>query len=285
MQIPFCHRIRSIEEYKQFQHEHETELVAQRQFEASLFAGRREFTVQGYCVACAKVRPLTVDLNWGNGVTPNWRERLQCVCGLNNRIRASLHFLDSLLSETAETPVAIYATEQVTTLYGELVKRYPNTIGSEFLRDETPKGGTNPAGIRHEDVTDLTFADESFDAVVSFDVLEHVPDFRKALEEMARVLRPGGTLLASFPFDTSKAQTEIRAEIQPDGEIVHHLPPEYHGDPVDQSGCLCFQVFGWDILDELRRAGFSDTFTEYYWSMDHGYLGPNQLQIVATKST
>jgi len=52
---------------------------------------------------------------------------------------------------------------------------------------------------------------------------------------------------------------------------------------VDNSGCLCFQVFGWDILDELRQAGFVDTYTTFYWSVDKGYLGPNQLLITARR--
>ena len=70
--------------------------------------------------------------------------------------------------------------------------------------------------------------------------------------------------------------------VGPDGAVTHHLPPEYHGDPVDNAGCLCFQVFGWSVLDDLRAAGFAEAHTVFYWSPDCGYLGPNQLQIIAT---
>lgn len=42
---------------------------------------------------------------------------------------------------------------------------------------------------------ELPFADHSFDAVVAFNVLHHIPDWRSALSEVARTLRPGGTLL------------------------------------------------------------------------------------------
>jgi SAM-dependent methyltransferase len=48
------------------------------------------------------------------------------------------------------------------------------------------------------DATRLPFADGTFDAVVSFKVLAHVPAVRSALAEMARVLRPGGVLAAEF---------------------------------------------------------------------------------------
>lgn len=45
----------------------------------------------------------------------------------------------------------------------------------------------------------LPHADNSFDFIASFDVLEHVRDVGKTLAECARVLRPGGKILAVFP--------------------------------------------------------------------------------------
>ncbi|MBT8493136.1 MAG: class I SAM-dependent methyltransferase [Deltaproteobacteria bacterium] len=47
-------------------------------------------------------------------------------------------------------------------------------------------------------ITDLPFADESFDLVYSFKVLSHIEDIHLALHEMARVTRPGGIVLAEF---------------------------------------------------------------------------------------
>jgi len=46
--------------------------------------------------------------------------------------------------------------------------------------------------------TALPFEDHSFDVTCSFKVLAHVPDIRRALSEMVRVTRPGGTVLAEF---------------------------------------------------------------------------------------
>jgi SAM-dependent methyltransferase len=48
-------------------------------------------------------------------------------------------------------------------------------------------------------VTDLPFADATFDLVTCLDVVEHTPDDRRTLTELRRVTRPGGTLLLTVP--------------------------------------------------------------------------------------
>ncbi len=47
----------------------------------------------------------------------------------------------------------------------------------------------------------LPFESESFDLVLSFETLEHVEDEDAATAEIARVIRPGGTLLFSVPIE------------------------------------------------------------------------------------
>ena len=49
------------------------------------------------------------------------------------------------------------------------------------------------------DATRLPFADDQFDAVICSEVLEHLPDYRAALREIRRVLRPGGMFCATVP--------------------------------------------------------------------------------------
>ncbi len=52
--------------------------------------------------------------------------------------------------------------------------------------------------VHEGSATELPFEDASFDLVYSFKVLAHVPDIERALREMARVTKPGGTVLAEF---------------------------------------------------------------------------------------
>jgi SAM-dependent methyltransferase len=48
-------------------------------------------------------------------------------------------------------------------------------------------------------LTALPYADASFDVVVCTEVIEHIPDHERAVSELARVLSPGGMLIASVP--------------------------------------------------------------------------------------
>ena len=55
------------------------------------------------------------------------------------------------------------------------------------------------AAFLRADAESLPFSDASFDAVVATGVLEYVDDLEQALAEVARVLRPGGRAVLSFP--------------------------------------------------------------------------------------
>ncbi len=59
--------------------------------------------------------------------------------------------------------------------------------------------GDRCVGVVRGDATALPFAAATFDAVVTSEVLEHIPDDTGALAELHRVLRPGGVLAATVP--------------------------------------------------------------------------------------
>ncbi|MEM9258180.1 MAG: methyltransferase domain-containing protein [Bacteroidota bacterium] len=51
------------------------------------------------------------------------------------------------------------------------------------------------------DVYKLPFRSDSFDAVVSAEVIEHVPDVSGYLDSLLRVVKPGGRVIVSTPYD------------------------------------------------------------------------------------
>ncbi len=69
-------------------------------------------------------------------------------------------------------------------------------IGADFAFDRVRAA---PARLEIMDAHALTFADETFDFVFSFHALEHMTDPAKALSEMSRVLKRGGSFLVGTP--------------------------------------------------------------------------------------
>lgn len=230
----------------------------------------------GYCGLCARLVRFGVP-SLAQGREPNLREELVCEgCGLNARVRAGLQ----IMGETVGSGDArVYMTEQASTGFVWLQRHYRHAFGSEYAQDDATRrvlqqylhdlGGSGD--IRFEDVTRLGFADGSLDVIVSFDVLEHVPDYRQALREFARTLRRGGALVLTAPFISQSQQTVVRARVTADGEIEHLLPAEYHGDPLGEGGILCYYHFGWDLLDDLREAGFAQAEMTLGWAPAMGW--------------
>ena len=57
------------------------------------------------------------------------------------------------------------------------------------------------------DLCELPFQDNYYDLILCNHVLEHIPEDQKAMQEMYRVLKPGGTLIAQVPLEENRTQT------------------------------------------------------------------------------
>jgi SAM-dependent methyltransferase len=271
------HRLRSFEDYLSFKFR-AGQIIAREMAEvnAAIPPDLPRFTVPGFSYPAGRQVQFMVDYGFpGSPGNPSWRERAICpVTTFNNRMRGAIHIFD--LEAEPYPDSHIYLTEQVTAMYKYFKDIYPNTIGSEYMGDRIPLGGHNEQGIRNEDLTALSFDDESFDALVSLDVLEHIPNTLNALNECRRVLKPGGRALISAPFNQGEPKNILRATIE-NGVINHILEPEYHGDPLSKEGILSFHDFGWEILDQFKKCGFRDAYTVCYFSRAFGYLGDEQF--------
>lgn len=269
------HKINSLSQYNKFISSANNFDIENLSFENKI----KDNNLSGYCYVCDKSIDFIIDRN--NNLSPNWRETLTCPsCNLNNRLRASYHIFNEICKPS--TDCKIYITEQITLFYKLLKRNFPDTIGSEFL-DNNYEPGKYYNKIRHENLTKLSFPDEYFDFILSFDVLEHIPDFKKAIIQCYQKLKSKGYFLFSIPFIKNSQDNIIRACITKNNEIKHILPPEYHGDPVNRSGCLCFYHFGWEILEILKETGFKNSNALLYWSKFYGYLGGWQIIFIAEK--
>jgi SAM-dependent methyltransferase len=57
------------------------------------------------------------------------------------------------------------------------------------------------------DICDLPFEDNQYDVILCNHVLEHIPDDTKAMQELYRVLKPGGMAILQIPQELSRAVT------------------------------------------------------------------------------
>ena len=147
--------------------------------------------------------------------------------------------------------------------WGELAEWIARETGAEVVAvDLSPRmvelASERGIAATVADVQALPFADASFDVVVAAWMLYHVPDLDRALSEIARVLRPGGTFVASTNSrfhlhelrDLVGSGPSTLKFAREDGE--EHLGPHFSSiDRIDVDG----------VLDLPDRASVEDYVT------------------------
>lgn len=106
-------------------------------------------------------------------------------------------------------------------LGGESVGVEPFSEMAEYARSKTPG-----AEIVEAFAEDLPFADETFDTVLCCLVLLDVPDYSAAIQEFARILKPGGRVLVAnlHPIITNTLESWTRNS---DGKVVSYPVESY----------------------------------------------------------
>lgn len=85
----------------------------------------------------------------------------------------------------------------------------------------------NVRGIKKVvDITDISFEENTFDIIICIHVLEHIPDEKKALKELGRVLKPGGVAIIGVPIRNGMIKTLEKEEYN-----TPELRAKYYGQP------------------------------------------------------
>jgi ubiquinone/menaquinone biosynthesis C-methylase UbiE len=95
--------------------------------------------------------------------------------------------------------ISIYMEADVNSIGVDLSLPDLKTARSRFGDFEEIDNQNKSLALSSASALQLPFADSTFDKVICSEVLEHIPDYKTAIEEITRVLKPGGLFCASVP--------------------------------------------------------------------------------------
>lgn len=234
------------------------------------------FSIRGRCPICEESTSF-------NAWSTHLRDTFLCgSCGTIPRERAIMVAIDRFAPLWREMLIheSSPAARGVST---KLANECSGYTATQYLPD-VPRGGRHPVdGWRCEDMERQTFEDESFDLVVTQDVLEHVFDPDAVFREIARTLRPGGLHIATTPLVFGIGSTRVCAQRLANGKIIHNVEPEYHGNPVDGSGSLVTHWWGYDIANRIDTVAPFNTMIWLVEDKERGIAGPLNEVLVSFK--
>jgi len=95
--------------------------------------------------------------------------------------------------------ISAYIEADVQSVGVDLSLQDLRTTREKFADFDEPDNSAKSFALSSANALELPFADNTFDKVICSEVLEHIPDYRGALREIERVLKPGGLFCASVP--------------------------------------------------------------------------------------
>ncbi len=143
---------------------------------------------------------------------------------------------------TVEKKVLHFAPEQC------FLKRFRKLKNLDYTTTDL----LSPIADIKADICDLPFEDNSYDVILCNHVLEHIPDDTKAMQELYRVMKPGGYGIFQIPQDLERAETFEDNTITDKAERAKIFGQYDH-----------VRIYGRDYFDKLRRIGFKVEDVDY----------------------
>jgi hypothetical protein len=198
----------------------------------------------GHCPICEGKTRFFAHGDW-------YREELRCGrCRSVARERGLMRVIHSLYPEWRKAAIHESSPGGRGTSV-KLARECLQYTSSQFMPELAP-GSVSEGGHITQDLEAQTFADNSFDLVISQDVFEHLFHPDRAIREIVRTLRPGGAHIMTVPIVRRSEQSVRRASMD-SGKVIHLSDPQYHGNPVGDGTSLVTIDWGYDIADYLTR--------------------------------
>jgi len=143
---------------------------------------------------------------------------------------------------TANHKVLHFAPEQA------FYKRFKTMKNLDYVTTDL----NSPLADVKADICNLPFKDNDFDVVLCNHVLEHIPDDTKAMQELYRILKPGGFGIFQIPQDLNREFTFEDNDITDKKERAKIFGQYDH-----------VRVYGRDYFNKLRSIGFKVEEVDY----------------------
>lgn len=208
----------------------------------------------------------------------NYRESYQCIrCGSNPRQRAITKVIQDLYPNWLEKKIHESSPSGAT--FQKMIHECNDYSYSYFYPQKELGQPLNESNqVTNQNLENLTFPDKSFDLFITQDVLEHINEPLKALKEIYRCLKPGGSHIFTVP--TSPFQiTRPRIKIE-NGKVIPIMQEVYHGNPISEKGSLVTYDWGGDICSIIdSTAPFKTKVISFYSSKDNHQIGIDVIPI------
>ncbi len=115
------------------------------------------------------------------------------------------------------------------------------------------------------DLRQTSIVDSSVDWVFCSHVLEHVPEMDDCVDEILRILKPGGTAWIQVPFEPGQAHSH-RIEIDPHRAHAHawQFAPDF-GNLIQRSGWDVVEVIAGESVSTSERDRYGIDPLERFW--------------------
>lgn len=132
--------------------------------------------------------------------------------------------------------------------------------------------------MKNEDLTNLSFSDNSFDAILCYHVLEHIVDDKKAMSEIYRVLKPNGWAIIQTPVEKEREKSFENFNVTTPAERRKLFGQDDH-----------VRIYGRDYIERLKSTGFNVTEDDFinsfsFTDIEKFVLDKNELICYCTKA-
>ena len=227
------------------------------------------------CYVCGNTFHYFSKFAGGTKNTPEFIKRLDTVgsdidnfaclyCSANDRERHLFMYFDKikLWEKIPNSQILHFAPE------GNLSKKIKSLNPLKYIKaDFYP----SQEDIEKIDATDITFNNETFDLLICNHVLEHIPNYLKAMSEIYRVLKPNGIAILQTPYSTLLSHNFEEKNINTDEQRLFFYGQNDH--------CRTFSEK--HFFEDLKKVGFTLKIlknSDFFDDKTSSYFGINNKE-------